>query len=488
MRFSRAWAMAAVAFATTASAQGDILVGHVASMSGNEATFGDSTDKGIRLAIDELNKKGGVKGKKVALKTLDDQGKPEEAAVAATRLVTQDKVAVLLGEVASSRSLAMAPIADSNQVPMITPTSTNPKVTKDGAKTRPYVFRVCFIDPFQGTVMAKFSREKLKVTKVAILRDVGNDYSVGLADFFAKKFKELGGTIVSDQSYKAGDQDFKAQLTAIKGKNPRGDLRPRLLHRRGAHRPPGPRAGHEAAARWAATAGIPQALRDRREGALDGSLLLEPLLAGRSGAAASRSFVKKYKATYGAVPDALAALGYDAAKRRLRRHAARQGPQRPRRPRRPGRRPRASRASPASSRSTPDHNAVKSAVVLRHREERRQVRSHRESVIGSIRRRAGTLHRPFCTISRPRGTTRAPRDDCDRVPAAPRQWPFGGDDLRADRARLHDGVRRPEAHQLRSRRRLHGRRLLRPLPLERAGRRGAPFARQGGASSSSGRW
>src|SRR5512137_3153879 len=188
-----------------------ILVGHVGSMTGSEATFGQSTDNGIKLAIEQWNAKGGVKGKQIALRTYDSQGKPEEAAVAATRLVVNDKVHLLLGEVASSRSLAMAPVADGNGTPMITPSSTNPRVTKDKDKVRPYVFRVCFIDPFQGTVMAKFARER-KIDRVAILRDVGNDYSMGLADYFLAKFKELGGTIVDDQSYKAGDQDFKAQL------------------------------------------------------------------------------------------------------------------------------------------------------------------------------------------------------------------------------------------------------------------------------------
>ena len=214
MRFGRAMAFAALALAVAGcqkkqepaaagqqqagapaapAASDTILIGHVASLTGEQATFGESTDNGIKLAIAEANAKGGVKGKKLALKTYDDQGKPEEAAVAATRLIVQDKVAVLLGEVASSRSLAMAPIADTNKVPMISPTSTNPRVTKDGDKTRPYVFRVCFIDPFQGTVMAKFASENLKLKKVAILRDVGNDYSVGLADYFSAKFKELGG-------------------------------------------------------------------------------------------------------------------------------------------------------------------------------------------------------------------------------------------------------------------------------------------------------
>jgi branched-chain amino acid transport system substrate-binding protein len=288
-----------------------ILIGHVGSLTGSEASFGTSTENGIRLAIEDINAKGGIKGKRVAAKTYDDQGKPEEAAVAATRLITQDKVAVLIGEVASSRSLAMAPIADANQVPQISPTSTNPRVTKDGDKTRPYVFRVCFIDPFQGTVMAKFARENLKLSKVAILRDVGNDYSVGLADFFKKKFEELGGTIVSDQSFKAGDQDFKAQLTAIKAKKPQmvyipayyGDvaLAGRQAKELGIKVP---MAGGDG---WDSSK-----LYEIAQGALDGGFFSnhytdenpDPKVQG---------FVKKYKETYGAVPDALAALGYDAA-------------------------------------------------------------------------------------------------------------------------------------------------------------------------------
>jgi branched-chain amino acid transport system substrate-binding protein len=295
-----------------APANDTILVGHVGSMTGNEATFGDSTDKGIRLALEEQNKKGGVKGKKLSLKTLDDQGKPEEAAVAATRLVTQDKVTVLLGEVASSRSLAMAPVADSNQVPMITPTSTNPRVTKDGDKTRPYVFRVCFIDPFQGTVMAKFAKENLKVKKVAVLRDVGNDYSVGLADFFAKKYKELGGDVIADVSYKAGDQDFKAQLTAIKTKKPE------------AIYVPGYYTDVALISRQARELGLKQPLMggdgwdssklyEISKGALDGSFFSNHY-SDEDPAAVIQEFVQKYKAAYGNVPDALAVLGYDAAR------------------------------------------------------------------------------------------------------------------------------------------------------------------------------
>ncbi len=295
-----------------AGAGDKIVIGHVASMTGNEATFGDSTDKGIKLAVDEQNKKGGVKGKQLVVKTLDDQGKPEEAAVAATRLVTQDAVAVLLGEVASSRSLAMAPIADSNKVPMISPTSTNPRVTKDGDKTRPYVFRVCFIDPFQGTVMAKFSRENLKITNVAVLRDVGNDYSVGLANFFAAKFKDLGGKIISDESYKAGDQDFKAQLTAIKNKKPQAIYVPgyytdvALISRQA--RELGIKVPLMGGDGWDSAK-----LYEIAKGALDGSYFSNHY-SDEDPSPVIQGFVKKYKDTYGAVPDALAVLGYDAAK------------------------------------------------------------------------------------------------------------------------------------------------------------------------------
>ena len=324
MRFGRALAVVTLALAlagcekkekaaapAAAPAPDTILIGHVASMSGEQATFGQSTDNAIRLAINEVNAKGGIKGKKIALKTYDDQGKPEEAAIAATRLIVNDKVMVLLGEVASSRSLAIAPIADQNKVPQISPTSTNPRVTKDGDKTRPYVFRVCFIDPFQGTVMAKFARENLKVAKAAILRDVGNDYSVGLADYFAKKFQELGGTIVSDQSFKAGDQDFKAQLTAIKNKKPELVYIPAYytdvaLAGRQA-RELGikvPLAGGDG---WDSTK-----LYEIAQGALDGSFFSNHYT-HESPEPRVQDFVKKYKEAYGQIPDALAALGYDAA-------------------------------------------------------------------------------------------------------------------------------------------------------------------------------
>jgi branched-chain amino acid transport system substrate-binding protein len=297
---------------TGAAAPGDvILVGHVGSLTGSEATFGDSTDKAIQLAIEEANAKGGVKGKQLRLKTYDNQGKPEESAIAASRLIVDDKVAVLLGEVASSRSLAMAPKADQYQVPMISPSSTNPKVTKEGGKVRPFVFRVCFIDPFQGTVMAKFATEK-GVKRVAVLRDVGSDYSVGLADYFLTKFKELGGTIVDDQSYKDTDQDFKAQLTAIKAKKPEAIYVPGYY----THVALIARQARELGLKVPLMGGdgwdSPK-LYEIGGKALEGSFFSNHY-SHEDPSPRIQGFVKAYQQRFGVVPDGLAATGYDAAR------------------------------------------------------------------------------------------------------------------------------------------------------------------------------
>lgn len=293
--------------ASTQAPTGDVLmIGEVGSMTGNEATFGVSTHNGIQLAIDELNAMGGVKGKKFALTSLDNQGKSEESATAVTRLITQNNVIAILGEVASSRSLAMAPIAQQYKVPMISPSSTNPKVTEG----KDYIFRVCFIDPFQGTVMAKFALENLKIKRVAVLRDVKNDYSVGLADYFSETFKKGGGTIVKDVSYNAGDIDFKAQLTTIKGEKPEAIFVPGYYTEVGL------------IARQAQELGIKVPL-------MGGDGWDSPKLTEIGGAAINGSyfsnhysdedktahvqeFITRFKAKWGTTPDGLSALGYDA--------------------------------------------------------------------------------------------------------------------------------------------------------------------------------
>ncbi len=193
----------------------EIVVGEFASLTGATATFGQGSHKGTQIAIDEINAAGGVLGKQIRLVTEDDQSKPGEAATVVRKLIARDKAVAILGEVASSRSLEAAPICQQNKIPMISPASTNPKVTQVGD----YIFRVCFIDPFQGTVLAKFALSK-GWKKAAILTDVKQDYSVGLSQFFKEYFTKNGGTIVAEQNYSTDDSDFNAQLTGIKTANP----------------------------------------------------------------------------------------------------------------------------------------------------------------------------------------------------------------------------------------------------------------------------
>jgi len=288
----------------------EIVIGHYASTTGNEATFGQSTDNGIKLAVDEINEAGGIRGKKLRLITYDDKGDAREAGTAVTRLTTRDGVVAVLGEVASSLSLAGAPVCQQAGIPMISPSSTNVKVTTIGDM----IFRVCFIDPFQAYACAKFAREHegLKAEKAAILTDQASAYSVGLQDEFEKAFEQLGGKVVSKQQYQAGDQDFSAQLTAIRSSEPDIVFVPGYYTDVGN-----------------------VALQARKLG------LNTPMLGGdgwdsvKLGEIAGSSiegcfysnhyshedpnprvqdFIKKYNERYKQIPDGLAALGYDAAR------------------------------------------------------------------------------------------------------------------------------------------------------------------------------
>lgn len=292
----------------TAAESTEIVIGEYGSMTGATATFGLSTHKGIMMAFDEINAGGGILGKKLRLVSEDDQGKPEEAQTVVTKLINKDRVAAVLGEIASSNSLAAAPVAQAARIPMITPGSTNPKVTQVGD----YIFRVCFIDPFQGQVMSKFALTSLKLTKVAILRDIKSDYSVGLANFFIDHFRKNGGTILADESYSQGDKDFTAQLTSLKAKAPEAIFVPGYYTEVGL------------IARQARKLGI-KAILLGGDGwdsatlweiggeALNGSFYSNHYSVDDPSPAIQK-FVADYKARYNEdVPDAMSALGYDAA-------------------------------------------------------------------------------------------------------------------------------------------------------------------------------
>jgi branched-chain amino acid transport system substrate-binding protein len=283
-----------------------VLIGEVGSLTGAEGTFGMSNHEGLIMAVEEINAAGGVTGKQIRVITMDDQGKPEEAVLAVTKLLTRDKVHAIIGEVASSRSLAIAPLCQKYKIPMVSASSTNPKVTQIGN----YIFRVCFIDPFQGGVMANFAMDTLHAKSAAVFRDQKSDYSMGLADAFVKRFKEKGGVIAGDESFVSGDIDFKSQLTAIRDKKPDVIFVPGYYMEVGL------------IAKQARSLGIQQTLLGG-DGWTSGKVL-EIGGAALNGCYFSThyavdstdpkvvEFLAKYKKRWGHDPDSLAALGYDA--------------------------------------------------------------------------------------------------------------------------------------------------------------------------------
>ncbi|HTB21982.1 MAG TPA: ABC transporter substrate-binding protein [bacterium] len=283
-----------------------IRIGEYDALTGDTATFGQTTHEGIVMAVEQINAAGGIKGKKVVLITEDDQGKPEQAALVAEKLLTEDQVHALIGEVASSNSLAVAPIAQRAQIPMISPSSTNAKVTEQGD----FIFRVCFIDSFQGKVAAKFAFNSLKARTAAVFRDEKSDYSLGLADVFTREFEAAGGKIVADKAYMGGDVDFKAQLTSLR------DAKPDLIYVPGYYSEVG------LIARQARAIGLKQPLLggdgwESEELYKIGGAALENCYFTNHCAPDSpdkvvRDFVAAYEARWKHEPGALAMLGYDA--------------------------------------------------------------------------------------------------------------------------------------------------------------------------------
>jgi branched-chain amino acid transport system substrate-binding protein len=292
--------------AQTADSSGDIPVGVYGALTGSEAAFGTSTVNGVRIAADEINAAGGVLGRKIRLVVEDDQGRAEEAASVVTKLITSDSVVALIGENSSNQSLAAAPIAQSNGVPMISPSSTNPTVTEKGD----YIFRVCFTDPYQGKALAAFVRTDLKLDTAAILVDKKNDYSVGLAGVFRKEFEAAGGKIVAEQSYSGGDTEFRPQLTTVKAAAPQAIFIPGFYTEVGQiaiqARDLGltvPLVGGDG---WDSPAVIQIGGK-----AIEGSYFSDHYFVGDARPVVQK-FATEYEKRHGAKPEATAALGYDA--------------------------------------------------------------------------------------------------------------------------------------------------------------------------------
>lgn len=284
----------------------EILIGEYSAMTGTTATFGQSTHRGLMMAVDEINAAGGVLGKNIRLLTEDTQSRPEEAATAVTKLITRDGVKAVIGEVSSSRSLAAAPICQANGVPMVSNASTNPEVTKKGD----YIFRVCYIDPFQGEVMARFVYNTLGLRTVAILKDIKNDYSIGLAQYFEETFLKLGGQVVATQAYSEGDVDFKAQLTALKAAGPEAVIVPGyyteaalIVKQARELNMTMPVVGGD---------GWDSAKLVEIGGASMNNTYFSTAYTADDPDSVVQNFVHKYTTRYNDKPDAFAALGYDA--------------------------------------------------------------------------------------------------------------------------------------------------------------------------------
>jgi branched-chain amino acid transport system substrate-binding protein len=285
-----------------------IKIGEFASLTGSEATFGQQSHNGTQLAIDEINAAGGVLGRKIELLTEDDQSQAGQPSTAVRKLISSDGVVAILGEVASSKSLEAAPICQQSKIPMISPASTNPKVTQVGD----YIFRTCFMDSFQGSnVLAAFALNTLKLKNVAVLKDVKSDYSLGLAQLFEDGFIARGGKIIAEQSYSSGDKDFSAQLTAIKAANPDGIFVPGYYTEVGLIVPQAKQLGLNVPLfggdGWMSFQLIPLG-----GAALEGDYFSTHFTPDQN-TPAVQNFVRKYHQKYNDLPDCMGALGYDSA-------------------------------------------------------------------------------------------------------------------------------------------------------------------------------
>jgi branched-chain amino acid transport system substrate-binding protein len=297
-----------LAVAGSAFAQDTIKIGEFGSLTGDNASFGTSQNNGVQMAVEEINAAGGVLGKKIELTVEDNQTKQGETTTITRKLISQDHVVAIIGEVASSKTLEAAPIAQTAKIPLLATAATNPKVTQTGD----YVFRVCFTDDFQAVVIARFVLEKLKQKNIAFMTDVKQDYSVGLTNIAKDYLTKNGGNIVKEQSYSSGDKDFRAQLTDLKSANPdviiiTGYYPEASLIAKQA-RQFGIKATLVGGDGWDGSSLIPVGGK-----AIEGAFFSNHF-STEDKSPLVQDFVKKYKEKYNVVPDAFAALGYDATK------------------------------------------------------------------------------------------------------------------------------------------------------------------------------
>ncbi|WP_312470609.1 ABC transporter substrate-binding protein [Neobacillus sp.] len=289
-----------------------IKIGANLELSGGVASYGQSIKEGIELAFEEINKDG-INGKKLKLVPFDNKSDAPEAINGATKLISQDKVVAIIGAATSGNTIAQAEIAQSNKIPLLTPTGTNPDVTLKGGKLNDFVFRTCFIDPFQGTVAANFATKELNVKTAAVFIDTASDYSKGLAASFKELFAKQGGKVVLEEAYVAKDTDFHAQLTNIKGKNPDFIFVPGYYEEVGLIVKQARELGINVPMMGADGWDSPKLVELAGKDALNNTFITNHYSSGDSDQKV-QEFVKAFKAKYkDKSPDAFNALGYDSA-------------------------------------------------------------------------------------------------------------------------------------------------------------------------------
>lgn len=213
--------LAVMLVATPVFAADTIKIGEIATVTGDFAAYGVAEVESVKMAVNEINANGGILGKKIELIMYDCRTRNEDMVNAARRLVQQDKVTAVIGPSGSGLCIAASPVFNQGKVSHLGTLPTNPAVTVDEkGNVKPYNFRICFLDPYQGKMMAVFAANTLKAKKAAILHDIASDYSQGQREFFIENFKAMGGQIVADEGHRTDDVDFRAQLTKIKAANP----------------------------------------------------------------------------------------------------------------------------------------------------------------------------------------------------------------------------------------------------------------------------
>ncbi len=305
--------LAASVAGCSSSSSKEIKIGLLNEMTGGNATIGTAAANGAKLAIKEINANGGLLGKQIKAVVADNKSEPSEAANAMTKLLTQDRVVAVTGTFSSSNAIAAASVAEANKTPYLVAGATNPKVTVDEKtkNVKKYIYRVCFIDPFQGTVAANFAAKDLKVKKAAMLVDNSSDYSKGLAEFFEAAFTKEGGEIVANEAYLQKDTDFKATLTKIKSKGADILYVPGYYEEVGKIVKQAREMGITVPIVGADGWDSPKLVEIASVSALNNTYFTNHYSVEDTSPKA-KAFVEAYTKEYGQKPEALAVLGYDA--------------------------------------------------------------------------------------------------------------------------------------------------------------------------------